>query len=31
MLGFGAVIVYNRDGDDHIIKMGGGKYLFEYI
>ncbi|XP_022288505.2 E3 ubiquitin-protein ligase RNF13-like [Crassostrea virginica] len=23
MLGFGAVIVYNRDGDDHIIKMGG--------
>ena len=31
MLGFGAVIVYNHDGDDHTIKMGGGKYLFEYI
>lgn len=25
MLGYGAVIVYNEDGKDEIIKMGGGK------
>lgn len=24
MLGYGAVIVYNEDGKDEIIKMGGG-------
>lgn len=28
MLGYGVVIVYNEDGKDEIIKMGGGKRYY---
>lgn len=32
MLGYGVVIVYNEDGKDEIIKMGGGKiYQIDYF
>lgn len=28
MLGYGVVIVYNEDGKDEIIKMGGGNKYY---
>lgn len=30
-LGYGVVIVYNEDGKDEIIKMGGGKRYYRLI
>lgn len=31
MLGYGVVIVYNEDGKDEIIKMGGGSRYYRLI